>query len=1156
LRLSQIKLSGFKSFVDPTHIHTPGRIVGIVGPNGCGKSNIIDALRWVLGESRASALRGSSMQDVIFNGSGNRKPVARASVELVFDNSQGGAFGQWSNYAEIAVKRILQRDAESSYFINSIRVRRKDVADIFLGTGLGGHAYAIIEQGMISRIIEADPEELKIFLEEAAGISKYKERRRETEHRLKGTRENLLRVEDIKSELAERIGHLEHQASIAKRYHELQASLKTAQNLLWLGRKMRAGEARRKHAQEADKLETMLEAEIANLRGIESKLVELREAHEAMGSKLQEAQGEMYQANAEVSGLQQKIDHVRSNRARLEARIESATREIAGVEQQQSDAAASLEKLESESIEAGRLKRESYADLENRKAVCDEARAILLAARSRHDEKRRSLSLAEQDERVEETHRAHVQRSLGELERRREKLIESSRNRLAPDESRLSGIEAALAGASEAVASQRQDSNTSALRLESMRAARAQVLDALREEEKRHAEIKARLAALQGIQADIEKAAHFDERIENLPRLRSSIRIRDGWEHAFEAVLSGRVNAVLAPWEGGSPKGEATFVQGGAWPPIETSNASLVPLLSFIDPLNQEFGGALCDWFRHAYAAQDIGEALKMRPMLETGEFLVTREGFIVTPFSIHCPGKGGQGVLAREREIESLVETESTSAASLEVLQKNLKDMDEGIFSCEKEMKDRAASIAALEKEQHSLQLERIRLSEEHARYVEQSARIDAEAKEIDAQIEAEVARKMEVDGKLHTLRESVGSLRENLIEMKCALDQAESGFEERNTFLQHAEKKCREVEFQEKSCTIKFDELKGRIEFLTRSMMQGRENLDALLKEHAAQDAALLEKDLQVALVQREEKEICLADVRKTSEALSFELREIDRSRQETERKLEPMRERIAGMRLKEQEARLNEAQLEESLGNAGADIETLAGLLDKAPESHCQAEITKLSGEIESLGAVNLAAYDELQEALERLGYLDAQVSDLNLAIETLETAIRKIDRETRERLKSTFDEVNNNFSDLFHQAFGGGQARLVLTGEQIIDSGMEIEAQPPGKKNASIRLLSGGEKALTAISLVFALFKLNPAPFCLLDEVDAPLDDSNTERFCDMVRKMSEHTQFLFISHNKITMEMAHQLVGVTMQEQGVSRIVAVDVGASKQRALSL
>ncbi len=1096
------------------------------------------------------------MQDVIFSGSGNRKPVARASVELVFDNSLGAAAGQWSEYAEIAVKRVLQRDAESSYFINNIRVRRKDIADIFLGTGLGGHAYAIIEQGMISRIIEADPEELKVFLEEAAGISKYKERRRETEHRLKGTRENLLRVEDIKGELAERISRLEHQASIAKRYHELQASLKTAQNLLWLGRKMRAGESRRKHAQEAGRLETMLEADIANLRGIESKLVELREAHEAMGSKLQVAQGDMYQANAEVSGLQQKIDHVRSNRARLESRIESMMREIEGVERQHGEAGANLEKLENELMQAATLKQEACDDLENRKASCEEARVLLLTARGRHDEKRRSLSSVEQDERIEETHRVHLERSIKELEKRRERLFESSRNRLAPDESRLSGIEGELVRANAAIASQRQESDASALRLENARKAREEALNALREEEKRYAEIKAKLAALQGIQADLEHAAHLDSRFENLPRLRSSIRIRDGWENAFESVLSGRVNAVLASWEGVIPKGEATFVEAGAPYAIESKNASLSPLLNFIDPVLHEFGGALCDWLRHAYAAQDIGEALTLRPQLETGEFLVTKEGIVVTPFSIHCHGEGGQGILVRAREIESLLEIEGRSASRLETFQKSLVGKEDEVSSLEKEVKDQAASISALERELHSLQLERIRLLEAHARYVEQSARIGAESSEIDVQLEAEAARKMEIDGKLHALRENIGSLRENLIEMKRALDQANARFEQRNTFLQHAEKKCRDAEFHEKSCVIKLDELRGRIEFLTRNMMQGRENLDALAKEHAAQDAALLENELQIALAQHGEKEANLSAIRKMSEALSFELREIDRSRQEAELKLDPMREKIAGMRLKEQEARLNEAQLEESLGNAGADIEALAGMLDKAPEAYCQAEITKLGGAIESLGAVNLAAYDELQEALEKRGYLDAQVSDLNLAIETLETAIRKIDRETRERLKSTFDEVNKNFSDLFHQLFGGGQARLVLTGEQIIDSGMEIEAQPPGKKNASIRLLSGGEKALTAISLVFSLFMLNPAPFCLLDEVDAPLDDSNTERFCDMVRKMSEHTQFLFISHNKITMEMAHQLVGVTMQEQGVSRVVAVDVEASKQRALSL
>ncbi len=1161
MRLSQIKLAGFKSFVDPTHIHAPGQIVGIVGPNGCGKSNIIDALRWVLGESRASALRGKSMQDVIFNGSGNRKPVARASVELVFDNSQGRLAGQWSNYAEIAVKRVLQRDSESSYFINNLRVRRKDVSDVFLGTGLGGQAYAIIEQGMISRIIEADPDDLKIFLEEAAGISKYRERRRETELRLSATRANLQRVEDITRELDERIEHLEDQARVAKIYHDLQASLKTTQNLLWLKRKTKARELRRKFVEEASALETAMEAETAHLRHLENQLVRIRDEHDSTSQRLQDVQGAMYQANAEVSRLQQQIDHLRSNRLRAEARIESGKKELDALELQYAEALDNRRQWQQEAAEARRQCEACRLEVEKLQTACSDAHERVKGAERLFEEARLALASGEHQEKIEQAHRGHCENTLDQLARKRGKLEETKRLLPGLEEARLAMLEADLAGMESRMALEAGASSEIAQRLETARAARQVAFAQLQACESRIAEIRARLAALREIQEGLEKGSGLgawlaENGIDRQPRLWSKIEISAGWENALESVLRERVNAILAePCRTGNPPGETVFVQNGAFSPESSGNPSLVPLLGLISLREQAVGGALCDWLSSAYIAQDLEQAMTLRPMLKASELLVTPEGHIVTRHSIHYHGidSSVHGVLIRQQEIERLLSAESDAAMLLDASRKLLQAREEEAAGLESALKEKSVLLSRLERERHELLLQRISVSEANERIRDQSVRIAAEIDEIEGQFTVESDKKLEIESKIEVLREEIALFRERQNQARQELDQMRSLFDEKNRLVQQAVGKNREAEFHEKSCSVKLDELERRIELLSRNLAQGRAALDGLREEISAQDPASLDILLQQALATRQEREEALLDVRKTSEELSSMLRELDGQRQGSELKLGPLRERIGDIRLREQEARISEEQFDASLKAAGAMEEELVGMLEKAPDSaRLEAEISKLNGRIESLGAVNLAAFEELQAAKERKGYIDTQVQDLSEAVETLESAIRRIDRETRERLMATFDEVNRNFGELFCQLFGGGQARLVLTGDQIIDSGMEIEAQPPGKKNASIRLLSGGEKALTAISLVFSLFKLNPAPFCLLDEVDAPLDDSNTGRFCDMVRKMAEHTQFLFISHNKITMEMAHQLIGVTMQEQGVSRIVAVDVETASRK----
>ncbi len=1153
MRLSQIRLAGFKTFVDPTTIHIPGSIVGIVGPNGCGKSNVIDALRWVLGESKASSLRGKSMQDVIFSGSATRKPISRASVELVFDNSLGRAAGQWSQYSEIAVKRILQRDAESSYYINNVKVRRRDVADIFLGTGLGGNAYAIIEQGMISRIIEADPAELKVFLEEAAGISKYRERRRETENHLSATRENLSRVDDLRQEIVERIGHLEAQASVAKTYRELEAELKKTRNLLWLGKKIQAAESRRKLFEQAQKLQTEIESETAKLRHHETKLISLREEQEVRGAALQQAQGFLYESNAEVSSIQKEIDHLKANRARLASRMETAKSDLGKLEKQHQEAVQLRETCLKQLGEARSRLGENALALEAARAAFSGSGETSRMARNTFEEARLQASKIEQEARIEEAHLSHAKRMAAEIARRRENLESSLKSIPKADEASLARLEGLLEANRENSENSKRETEELARRLDEARSARREAAEKLRAAERLSQEIGARLKALIEVQKGMENASGLGEwlkknRLEEAPRLWRGISVEPGWEVALEAVLGERINAIFSidAWKGLVAPGEAVFARNENFVKA-APNPGLKSMLSLVSVSDENFSAALCEWLAHAHVAKDIADAIELSRKLEAGEFLVTQQGHVVTKNGIHHYGPDSRlsGVLARNQEIEALKQENREAAIGLEAARVVARSCDSAFYKTEAALREAGAAHAKLDRERHELQLQRQKVFDANERARQESARIAGDLTEISLQQEKEAARMAEIEEKLSGFAVLLENAGRSLADARRGMESVERESEALSGKLKEAERISQESLLAEKSLSIRIEELEGRLEFLTLNRRQGREAMESLELELSGLDSKSLEEALQAALAGKQKREENLQEARKESESIISEMREIDRARQEAELAIGPLKDRLNETRMKEQEARISEEQFDEQLKEACAPVEEL--MKENIPKTaSLQAEITRLQGRMESLGAVNLAAFDELQSAKERIGYIESQHADLSTAVETLENAIRKIDRETRERLMQTYEEVNRNLSELFIQLFGGGRASLVLTGEQIIDAGLEIEAQPPGKKNASIRLLSGGEKALVALSLVFSLFRLNPAPFCLLDEVDAPLDDSNTERFCAMVKKMSENTQFLFISHNRITMEIAHQLIGVTMQEQGVSRIVAVDI----------
>ncbi len=1160
VRLSKLKLAGFKTFVDPTTVHAPGNLVGVVGPNGCGKSNIIDAVRWVLGESRASALRGESMQDVIFNGSTTRKPVSRASVELVFDNGEGKAAGQWSQYAEISVKRVLDRSGESTYFINGSKVRRKDVVDLFLGTGLGPRAYAIIEQGMISRIIEARPEEIRGFLEEAAGVTKYRERRRETEGRLADARDNLARLDDIRLELGERIEHLAAQAEVAERYRSLREAHAQRQDLLWMLKRKQAGDEVQRLQQAVADTGRQMEADSARLQALESRVEAGRETHLQVSESVNAAQGELYSAASEVSRLEAEGQRLRDNRERLEHRLKQLGEEADHWQRRKQDLVAEGERWR-ELLENARLRaQESQARHELAAERLPELEEMAAAAEATMQSIRRELAQVEQQVRVQEAHRASALRALDALVQRRARLGSAEGVPAAPDALEIARIEGEL----EVLQREREERQQSLQRMQSELPQRQDALKRAvadeREAQKASTEARARLQALMQLQARLREQGelgHWLQRhgVDAGRPLWRRIRIEAGWETALEAVLRERLAAL--------PLDDAERLRAAIADPapasvnlIHLAGAAAQPpagdcppgcrwLRALVETDDQVASRLLDHWLAGVACTEVLAAAEGARHELQ----LVSKDGQMLdaTGLARYLQDDRTHGVLERQREIEALQARIAELAERQEAAHRHMLAAEAAAADLQRAIAGRRQDEQGMQQRIHALQVSQLKLvqarqrAEEHA---ERVARDLAEVAEIEqreqahlANAEAELARA----GELAELQaERLAAAEEALHDRREALRTARAS-------EQAIAREVQELGFTERECG-------GKLEDNARNLALADEQLRRSGEESANRQAELDGCDdgasraaLQQALELHASREVILADARDRLAEATRRLKEDEAARLSTEQAVAPLRDQLSELRLALQAAEMSVGQYQERLVESGADETVLAPLLTPdLKEGSLNREVARLAREIGELGAVNLAALDELAAARERKGYLDAQNDDLTIAIETLEDAIRRIDKETREQLQSTYDFVNRHFGELFPQLFGGGQARLVLTGEEILDAGVQIIAQPPGKKNASIHLLSGGEKALTAIALVFSMFQLNPAQFCMLDEVDAPLDDANTGRYGAMVRRMSAQTQFVFITHSKITMEIAQQLVGVTMQEQGVSRVVEVDI----------
>jgi len=1167
MRLSKIKLAGFKTFVDPTTIKFPSNLMGIVGPNGCGKSNIIDAIRWVLGESSAKTLRGDSMADVIFNGSSTRKPVGQASVELVFDNSDKTISGAYANYAEIAVRRVVTRDGQSQYFLNGGRCRRKDITHILLGTGLGSNGYSIIEQGMISRLVEAKPDELRAFLEEAAGISKYKERRRETEHRIRHTRENLERLADLREEVDKQLNHLQRQAKAAARYKELKTEQRrVTAELLALRLKALRSEVATQDEQLAEKqqaLEAALAAQREADQGSERLRHEVGERNEALNT----VQGEYYRVGAEIARLEQSIRHRRELMQRQREDLETTEHQLEEIRAHVENDQLELEQLELALEELNPGLEEANASRAEAEEALHQAETAMEEWRQRWEQVARDIANMESAAQVEEAR-------LEQLSAQRDRLAREQERQAAERESlRFEELEERL----EHMAIEEETLQAEVAEATRLLDAVWQQIQELRDQEKQvSAELdqlraqlqndRGRLASLEALQeAALGKAPkQIGEWLERAPlvdrrSLAERLSVEPGWERAVETVLGGYLQAVSVSTLDEVAESLAELTEGGLALLEETSGRGepasagkqwLADLVKAPDSAQPLLAGIR--------AVPTLEEAIRLRGELANGESIITPNGTWLGRhwLRINRSDDPEIGVIARGEEITRLKMQTGTTATRVEDVAQALADTRARIEQLEDSRKQ-AQNDANLKQQRYAetkTQLESARAELEQlrgrARALDDTiAELAMERQGLDTKLEECAARKADaarVLGELSGVKEQLNGERSR---HQTIVSEARARAEQHRQIAHELAIKVESRRNSKESASAAL----ARVLAQQQHLMKRRDELQRQL-EAAVEPLSDDESTLAKLADERQAVETKLADARSAVESLDAQLREIEQRRNEAQQAVAAAREAADGVRLAAREAQVRLETVVEQFDETGFELEqVLAELPPEATTAAWNENLESIERKIQRLGAINLAAIDEFEEQSERKKYLDAQFADLTEALETLEEAIRKIDRETRSRFKETFDKANQGLGRLFPRLFGGGHAYLELDGEDLLDSGVTIMARPPGKRNSTIHLLSGGEKALTAVALVFSIFELNPAPFCLLDEVDAPLDDANVGRFSDIVKEMSDQVQFVIITHNKTTMETMHQLSGVTMHEPGVSRLVAVDLDEAVQLA---
>lgn len=1158
MKLKSIKLVGFKSFADNTVIPVRSHLTAIVGPNGCGKSNVVDAIRWVIGESSAKQLRGQSMSDVIFNGTTQRKPVGRAAVELIFDNTEGRIGGEYGAFNEISIKREVERDGQSSYSINGTGCRRRDILSVFLGTGLGSRSYAIIEQGMISRLVEAKPEEMRAHLEEVAGISKYKERRRETETRIRHTRENLERVNDIREELATQLRRLKRQANAAERYQvlkaeetEVQAQIKALQ---W--QSLAAGVA----AEQAkvNEQETLAEARLAEQRAIEAEIESLRDGQGDWRDKESEAQKVFYEHAAEIARIEQQIQHIESQSSTWQTELDEAIELHDDLTGSSAEQLMQIDEISRELEQLTPRTEEILAAVEQTQAALTEAEERMRCWQDEWDAFQSSVAEDSQAYEVSKTTLSHTTHQHARLSQRVTELallrnpeqlqalaaeIDPLAIKVEESTSNLAEAQAKMDAVSQRIASERESNREKASAVKATQSTLTQS--------------EAKLVSLQTLQqaalageASADWVAHHG--LDSAPRLGQCVRPDSGWEKAVETVLGGYVQAVCVDAVADLAEALSCFNQGDLMlldkqalteAPMALSHPKLIDKVSADWPLTGMLGGV--------YTAASLSEAVAIQPQLAAHESVVTADGIWLGAnwMRVSRAVDSQDSVLVREQMIADLQTEVALLQSTLASQEAALTLGQETLSSLEAERDDLHSHYQQVSVALTTHQTEHSAKQSQLAEQTQQQQRIGKEMDEANASMVTLAEEQAALEEKMQRLADVVANSESQRVALLSQRDQLRDTLAERRTTAQEAKQRADELGIRVSSNENQLNLLEQTVSRSNRQLQQLAERREVLTENLTESGLPLMEmkEALQKELERHIELEREFKTIQQASQSAASVFRGKEHERERLMKAVSTAKEGLQALQMKTQELTVRQVTIEEQLQATDCVLaEVIASLPEDASLTVWEERVDTLAKRIHRLGPINLGAIEEFDTLTERKTYLDTQYSDLEEALASLEVAIGKIDRETRTRFKETYEQVNAGFNELFPKIFGGGRATLEMEENDYLSAGVLIKAQPPGKRNASIHMLSGGEKALTAISLVFAMFRLNPAPFCVLDEVDAPLDDVNVGRFCNLVKEMATTTQFLVISHNKVSIAMADQLMGVTMHEAGVSRIVSVDV----------
>ena len=1157
MRLKKIKLAGFKSFVEPTSIPFPGEMTAIVGPNGCGKSNVIDAVRWVLGESSAKNLRGDAMTDVIFNGSSSRKPVGQCSVELVFDNSAGRIDGEYAKYNELSVKRLVTRDAQSNYFLNGTKCRRRDVTDLFLGTGLGPRSYAIIEQGMISRLIESKPQELRVFIEEAAGISKYKERRRETENRIKHTHDNLDRLNDVRDELGKQLEKLQRQAAAATRYKTLRAQVRELKGQLAAIRFLKNSE----HIETLQKQQQALQLEVddlaARLQGDEAGLETYKTRQVQTKHDIDDLQQQIFTTGNAITRLEQNALHAKQRKSQVEQELQRIDEQhtVLNATIVEAEDALSVSKTALIAIEPELALKE--AELEHARERFDDAEQGLREFNAKAREQELAYNQLRQN--VQQCH-SQIQSTMSMQLRTSQRISELQEEIKQLDDDELAiQIEVLseqiaeteqLVHIEQALVNKESDTvNNKKEKLKSLE-------NRIREVHGKWQTVNSTKAALEALQQDALQVTsqHATEGLDGIAPLWQHLKSSDELAPCVESVLrylrepcvaithsvSDLLQSISSIPAGTPLYASKTFIQ-------QADEGTLAnALLAFNDSVPALFNSIKL--FENDDDLRAATSALE-KDITGTHVSLLSKTGLWSSPHWVLKPGEVNDGALQRANKIEALnaqindidetksalVDEREQCELQCEALSEQLQEKVRALNELEASLTQLKNKLSLLSMQQEQQASRSTKLNDELEKQTLLLAKEEEQLAQLSEKLELEEAQILEHEVHIEEVSTKRESLERSVSELRALSDSLTSQNHELAL-------KKQQLDNHQQMYSKQLERNKAQRE----EYIQNKERLQQeLLQLTAPQE--IQEAELQNLLAEKETLEALRVEKQTVLEDIEAWLKEAEKGNQSLTKDIQARQTNIDKLNIDIEGYRVRANTILEQLEDTQQSLKTiLESLPEEAEEQKWQDDLERTQSALQRLGAVNLAAVEEFETQSERKAHLDTQHNDLTEALETLQSAIRKIDKETRTRFSSTFEQVNEDLKMLFPKVFGGGSAYLALTDDDLLETGVTIMARPPGKKNSTIHLLSGGEKALTALSLVFAIFRLNPAPFCLLDEVDAPLDDANVGRFCNLVSEMSQTVQFIYITHNKIAMEMASHLTGVTMAEPGVSRMVAVDV----------